>query len=81
MPDHVVQHGEAAEGGRGHCRGLRGDQGADQDQGQGGEQHQQQHGQLQEVQVSENRESSFLLEVKEILVAKKKHGDVFTTFG
>ena len=79
----MVQHGEAAEGGRGHGRGVRGqgDQGEDQDQGQGGEQHQQQHGQLQEVQVSENRKPSFLLKVKVILVAKKKHGDVFTTFG
>ena len=61
--DHVVQHGEAAEGGRGHGGGGRGegDEGADQDQGQGGEQHQQQHGQLQEVEV---RKPSFLLEVK-----------------
>ena len=50
--DHVVQHGEAAEGGRGGCGAQGGgEQGAGEDPGQGGEQHQQQHGQQQEVEV------------------------------
>ena len=51
--DHVVQHGEAAEGGRGGhgAKGAWREQRAGEDPGQGGEQHQQQHGQQQEVEV------------------------------